>query len=111
MLLPVEKETLITVQYHANTVEIYTSDPQMMRRLDKRCRSFPNVYRVTEESHDAQGNLDSKTYQMPRKLLRFGAPRQYTAEQREQMRQRGQQAYQKYLRYSHSNQKEKKGDS
>lgn len=104
MLYPEERETLINIAYHAHTIEVYTTDPQIMKKLNKLSQKFPDHYQLTEELHDDNGELISQTYQMPRKLLRFSSPRFYTEEQREKMRQRG-------LEASKKNFSRKKGDS
>lgn len=71
-----EQETAINMLAAEKEADIYTSDPVMIRRMDKLCASRPDTFRLVRE--DEIG----KTYRCPKKCVRVSAPRVMSEEQR-----------------------------
>lgn len=82
-LTRVEQETIINSNNAEKMAEIYTADPVMIRKLDKLVEKYPNAYKVIKQDDS------SKTYQCPKKLIRFGAPntKVYTEEEKQRLRE------------------------
>lgn len=82
MLSRIEQETIINSNNAEKMAEVYTADPVMIRKLDKLVEKYPNTYKVVKQDDE------SKTYQFPKKLIRFGAPvtRVYTEEEKAKLR-------------------------
>ena len=83
MLSRIEQETIINSNNAEKMAEVYTADPVMIRKLDKMVEKYPNTYKVIKQDDE------SKTYQFPKKLIRFGAPvtRVYTEEEKAKLRE------------------------
>ena len=83
MLSRIEQETIINSNNAEKMAEVYTADPVMIRKLDKMVEKYPNTYKVVKQDDE------SKTYQFPKKLIRFGAPvtRVYTEEEKAKLRE------------------------
>ena len=89
-----EQETVITFGRLDTECEVYTTDPTVMTKLDKRVADgdWRQVDTVKES-----GQVIGKTYKGSKKLVRFvnkQVTREYTEEQREELRQRIQKALQ-----------------
>ena len=89
-----EQETVITFGRLDTECEVYTTDPTVMTKLDKRVADgdWRQVDTVKES-----GQVVGKTYKGNKKLVRFvnkQVTREYTEEQREELRQRIQKALQ-----------------
>ena len=82
-LTRIEQETIINANAEEKMAEVYTADPVMIRKLDKMVEKYPNQYKVIKEDDV------SKTYQFPKKLIRFGAPvtKVYTEEEKQKLRE------------------------
>lgn len=83
MLSRIEQETIVNSNNAEKMAEVYTADPVMIRKLDKMVEKYPNTYKVVKQDDE------SKTYQFPKKLIRFGAPvtRVYTEEEKAKLRE------------------------
>ncbi len=83
MLSRIEQETIVNSNNAEKMAEVYTADPVMIRKLDKMVEKYPNTYKVIKQDDE------SKTYQFPKKLIRFGAPvtRVYTEEEKAKLRE------------------------
>jgi hypothetical protein len=88
-LTNIERETIITFNAAEDTAEIYTADPVYIRKLDKLCEQFPDTYKFMEEL-SAKRCKESKTYSMPKRLVKFRSPvtREISEEQREALAER-----------------------
>lgn len=66
-----EQEVVITTCAADNDVEVYTSDPVYIRKLDKLCKRCPECYILKSK------NEYSKTYKVSsKKLISFRTPRE-----------------------------------
>lgn len=72
-LTNIERETIITFNVAEDTAEVYTADPVYVRKLDKLCEQFPDMYKFMEEL-SAKRWKESKTYSMPKRLVKFRSP-------------------------------------
>ena len=88
-LTNIERETIITFNAAEDTAEVYTADPVYIRKMDKLCEQFPDTYKFMEEL-SAKQCKESKTYSMPKRLVKFRAPvtREISEEQREALAER-----------------------
>lgn len=87
-----EQETIVNIMADDKTASIYTCIPAHIRKLDKLCEKYPEQYKL--ESY----NDYSKTYSVPKKLIRFGSPaakKNLTEEQKEILRERMKRIHQK----------------
>ena len=85
MTVPVnEQETHVYYMRDEKCAEVYTSDSTQITRFDKLCKTSPEMYTLIEDT--GRG----KMYQIADKsLVSFrSTKRQYTQEQKEEMRQR-----------------------
>ena len=82
-LTRLEQETIVNANAEEKMAEVYTADPVMIRKLDKMVEKYPDQYKVIKEDDV------SKTYQFPKKLIRFGAPvtKVYTEEEKQKLRE------------------------
>jgi hypothetical protein len=81
-LTRLEQETIVNSNAEEKMAEVYTADPVFIRKLDKMVEKYPETYKVIKQDEI------SKTYQFPKKLIRFGAPvtRVYTEEEKAKLR-------------------------
>lgn len=88
-LTNIERETIINFNAAEDTAEIYTADPVYIRKLDKLCEQFPDTYKFMEDL-SAKQCKESKTYSMPKRLVKFRSPvtREISEEQREALAER-----------------------
>ena len=72
-----EQEMIVNASRASDTVTVYCSDRTMMTKLDKMCKKYPETYRLTASDPQVigDGKPVSKTYEAPKKLLRFAPPR------------------------------------
>ena len=77
-----EQETIVNANAGEKLAELYTADPAMIRKMDKKVEQYPESYKLIKQDDI------SKTYQFPKKLLRFGAPftKVYTEEEKQKRR-------------------------
>ncbi len=82
-LTRLEQETIINSNAEEKMAEVYAADPVMIRKLDKMVEKYPEQYKVIRQDDI------SKTYQFPKKLIRFGAPntRVYSEEEKAKLRE------------------------
>lgn len=64
-----EQEVVINFNADEKEATIYTANPAWMRKMDKLCKEFSGVIRLKEWTEV------SKTYVLPRNLIRIGKPR------------------------------------
>lgn len=84
-----EQETIVNFNAAEDTASVYTADPVYMRKLDKLCEQFPDTYKFMEEL-SAKRCKESKTYSMPKRLVKFRPPitREISEEQRAALAER-----------------------
>ena len=63
-----EQETLISWSRGDEFAEVYTSDSTTMTKLDRKCREFPDFWKIKDIS-TVKGEIVSKTYICPKKLV------------------------------------------
>ena len=93
MSVPVfEQETTINFSRDMETATVWTSDKTVMTKFDNLCIKNPNEYKCIEVGKSqADGEVLSKTYEMPKKFLSFRTckrNRKLTEQQREELRLR-----------------------
>ena len=74
-----EQEVVINFNADDEMATVYSANPAWIRKMDKLCKEFPDVFcakRWTETS---------KTYEVPKKYVRIGKPRELSSVQRENL--------------------------
>ena len=71
-----EMETVINYNAEEKTATVYTRDKTVMRKLDTLCARLPEHYKLICE------DSISRTYLMPKKLVRFGTISKQTEAQK-----------------------------
>ena len=64
-----EQEVVINLNADEDEATVYTANPAWMRKMDKLHKEFPNVIRLKSWTEV------SKTYVLPKKLVRIGKPK------------------------------------
>ena len=77
-LIREEMETTINFDRSSTTAEIYTSDPAMMRKLDK---LTPYVQAVKQDEY-------GKWYECPKSMIKVQKPRLLSEEKRQELAER-----------------------
>lgn len=78
-----DQETTINIYRDEDTAEVYTCDTTMMTKLDRRCKEYPDVYRLVRQ--DEYG----KWYELPKSRISFRGPaRVVSDEERQKIRER-----------------------
>lgn len=65
-----EQEVVITLNAEENTAQIYTAYPVWIRKMDRLCRQYPEIYKQVDEVKGI-----SKTYECPKKYVSVRRPR------------------------------------
>ncbi|MDE7183818.1 MAG: hypothetical protein K2O40_04905 [Lachnospiraceae bacterium] len=63
------QETVINLNADEDEASVYTANPAWIRKMDKLCKQFPEVIRIKSWTEV------SKTYVLPKNLVRIGKPR------------------------------------
>ena len=74
-----EQEVVINFNADEDTATVYSSNPAWIRKMDALVREFPDVFRIKRQTEV------SKTYEMPKKYVRIGKPRELSPAQRENL--------------------------
>lgn len=74
-----EQEVVINFNADDEMATVYSANPAWIRKMDKLCREFPDVFRIRRWTEV------SKTYEMPKKYVRIGRPREVSPAQRENL--------------------------
>lgn len=74
-----EQEVVINFNADEDTATVYSSNPAWIRKMDALVREFPDVFRTKRQTEV------SKTYEMPKKYVRIGKPRELSTAQRENL--------------------------
>lgn len=64
-----EQEVVINFNADESEATVYTANPVWIRKMDKLCKEFPEVIRLKSWTEV------SKTYVLPKNLVRIGKPR------------------------------------
>lgn len=64
-----EQEVVINFNANESEATVYTANPTWMRKMDKLCKEFPEIIRLKSWTEI------SKTYILPKNLVRIGKPR------------------------------------
>lgn len=64
-----EQEVVINLNADEDTATVYTANPSWTRKMDALVRKFPDDFRQTRQTEI------SKTYEIPKKYVRIGKPR------------------------------------
>ena len=64
-----EQEVVIILNADENETTVYTANPVWIRKMDKLCKELPEVIRLKSWTEV------SKTYVLPKNLIRIGKPR------------------------------------
>ena len=64
-----EQEVVINLNADEDEATVYTANPAWIRKMDKLCNEFPEVIRLKSWTEV------SKTYVLPKNLVRIGKPR------------------------------------
>lgn len=75
-----EQETVINYNNEERIATIYTRDPVIMKKLQKKAEKYPEHYICINRT-----DLDV-TYECPKKYIKFYSPRILSDEQREKLR-------------------------
>ena len=82
-----EKETTVSWSYDLPTATIWTSDNTVLTKMKKLMKAAPKDC-VLKEVSWYKGEPASYTFEVKKKMVRVGAPRALTDEQREAMSER-----------------------
>lgn len=74
-----EQEVVINLNADEDMATVYSANPAWIRKMDKLVQEFPEVFRVKRKTEI------SKTYELPKKLVRIGKPRELSLAQRENL--------------------------
>lgn len=74
-----EQEVVINFNADEDTATVYSSNPAWIRKMDALVREFPDVFRIKRQTEV------SRTYEMPKKYVRIGKPRELSPAQRENL--------------------------
>ena len=72
-----EMETVINFNAEEKTATVYTRDKSILRKIDALCARFPDTFKVIAE------DSISRTYEVPKKLVKVAAPRVMSEAQKE----------------------------
>ena len=71
-----EQEVVINLNAAEGMATVYSSNPAWIRKMDALVREFPDVFRIKRWTEI------SKTYEVPKRLVRIGKPRELSSEQK-----------------------------
>ena len=66
-----EQEVVINLNADEEMATVYSDNPARVRKMDALVEEFPDVFRIKRWTEV------SKTYEMPKKYIRIGRPREY----------------------------------
>ncbi len=75
-----EQEVVINLNADEDMATVYSANPAWIRKMDALVREFPDVFSVKRQTEI------SKTYEMPKKLVRIGKPRGLSFAQKENLK-------------------------
>ena len=76
-----EQEVVINLNADEDEATVYTANPAWIRKMDKLCKEFPEVIRIKSWTEV------SKTYVLPKNLVKIGKPRKLSEAQLRHLRE------------------------
>lgn len=74
-----EQEVVINLNAEEDTATVYTANPAWIRKMAALAEEFPDTFRLIRSTQI------SRTYEMPKKYVRIGKPRELSAAQKENL--------------------------
>ena len=74
-----EQEVVINLNADEGMATVYSSNHAWIRKMDALVKEFPDVFRIKRWTEI------SKTYEMPKKYVRIGRPRELSPAQKENL--------------------------
>lgn len=74
-----EQEVVINLNADEDMATVYSANPAWIRKMDVLVKEFPDIFHVKRQTEI------SKTYEMPKKFVRIGKPRELSQAQRENL--------------------------
>ena len=74
-----EQEVVINFNADEDKATVYSANPSWIKKMDALAREFPGTFRLTRQTEI------SKTYEVPKKYVRIGKPREVSHAQRENL--------------------------
>ena len=74
-----EQEVVINLNADEDMATVYSANPAWIRKMDALVKEFPDIFYVKRQTEI------SKTYEMPKKFVRIGKPRELSQAQRENL--------------------------
>ena len=74
-----EQEVVINFNADDEMATVYSANPVWIRKMDALVKEFPDIFHVKRQTEI------SKTYEMPKKFVRIGKPRELSQAQRENL--------------------------
>jgi len=74
-----EQEVVINFNADEDMATVYSANPAWIRKMDVLVKEFPGVFHVKRQTEI------SKTYELPKKLVRIGKPGKLSQAQRENL--------------------------
>ncbi len=74
-----EQEVVINMNADEDMATVYSANPAWIRKMDALVKEFPDIFYVKRQTEI------SKTYEMPKKFVRIGKPRELSQAQRENL--------------------------
>ncbi len=74
-----EQEVVINLNADEDMATVYSANPAWIRKMDALVREFPDVFRIKRCTEV------SKTYEVPKKYIRIGKPRELSSAQKENL--------------------------
>ena len=74
-----EQEVVINFNSDEDTATVYSANPAWIRKMDALVREFPSVFRIKRQTEV------SKIYEIPKKYVRIGKPRELSSAQKENL--------------------------
>ncbi len=74
-----EQEVVINFNADEEMATVYSANPSWLRKMEALAREFPDTFRLIKQTEI------SKTYEMPKRLVRIGKPRRLSSAQKENL--------------------------
>ena len=74
-----EQEVVINFNAEEDTATVYIANPSWLRKMEALAKEFPDTFRLIMHTEI------SKTYEMPKRLVRVGKPRELSSAQKENL--------------------------
>lgn len=74
-----EQEVVSNLNADEDMATVYSANPAWIRKMDALVREFPDVFRIKRWTEV------SKTYEVPKKYIRIGKPRELSSVQKENL--------------------------